>query len=146
MKRNYFWHERKLRLLNVEKSMIFRQSVFLNMWLCLCLCGQHNIILNNCPTNLYPILKKSQHLHDKREMSGEISGGTESMNQAPDWPKQSDKIVTGFFLTAGPMAQFIDYIPTEILHDISLCKSCCQTPVLVKSLSGLLLSQQEKEE
>ena len=33
-------------------------------------------------------------------MSGEISGGTESVNYAPDWPKQSHKIVAGIFLTA----------------------------------------------
>ena len=31
----------------------------------------------------------------EREMSGKISGGTESMNWAPDWPKQSDKVVAG---------------------------------------------------
>ena len=36
----------------------------------------------------------------KREMSGNISGGTESLNYFPDWPKQSDKIVTGIFSCA----------------------------------------------
>ena len=34
----------------------------------------------------------------EREMSGNISGGKESMNKLPDWPKQLDKIVAGIFI------------------------------------------------
>ena len=49
----------------------------------------------------------------QREMSSEISGGTESMNLAPDWPKQSDKSVAGISLDISLLA-FPAYLDIDL--------------------------------
>ena len=61
------------------------------------------------------------------------------MNYAPDWPKQSHKLVTGIFsdLLDQSGTQFIDYVPPEIALDISLLR---KVPMNISTKAFIKLS------